>query len=70
METDINPSLKNGINIEAKKFNIIPDQNIDIQVESKNVKNSLKGSNNNIDIEMPKFNIEVNNEEKNQELKY
>ena len=68
METDINPSLKNGINIEAKKFNIIPDQNIDIQVESKNVKNSLKGSNNNIDIEMPKFNIEVNNEEKNQEL--
>ena len=68
METDINPSLKNGINIEAKKFNILPDQNIDIQVESKNVKNSLKGSNNNIDIEMPKFNIEVNNEEKNQEL--
>ena len=68
METDINPSLKNGINIEAKKFNILPSQNIDIQVESKDVKNSLKGSNNNIDIEMPKFNIEVNNEEKNQEL--
>ena len=68
METDINPSLKNGINIEAKKFNILPSQNIDIQVESKDVKNSLKGSNNNIDIEMPKFNIEVNNKEKNQEL--
>ena len=68
IETGINPSLKNGINIDTKDINILSDQNLEIKVENQDNKDSLKASNNNINIEMPKFDIEVNKNENINEI--
>ena len=69
IETGLNPSLKNGINIDTKNLNILSEQNLEIKVDNQEIKNSLKASNNNINIEMPKLDLEVNkNNEINPEI--
>ena len=68
IEAGINPPLINGINIDTKNINILSDQNLEIKTDNHDIKNSLKASNNNINIEMPKFDFEINKNENINEI--
>ena len=61
--TGIIPSNKE-VNLEAKKFNLVSDQNIDIKVGNKEVINSINNFNTNTEINVPKLNVETDNNQK------
>ena len=68
LETGINPSFKNEINLDTKNLNPLSDQNLEIKVENQDNINSPKASDNNFNIELPKIDIEVNQNEANNEI--
>ena len=61
--TGIIPANKE-VNLEAKKFNLLPEQNIDIKVGNNEVINSINNLNANTEINVPKINVETENNQK------
>ena len=67
IQTGIIPSSKNDkqVNLEIKKYDLLTDQNIEVQMPSVNIKNQPEEVKNSINLNLPEINLNVDG--KNQE---
>ena len=65
--TGIIPSKKE-VNLEAKKYNLLDNQNIDIKVGKNEVINSLNNLNTNNEINVPKLTVETENNQQSMNI--
>ena len=65
--TGIIPSKKE-VNLEAKKYNLLDNQNIDIKVGKNEVINSLNNLNTNTEINVPKLTVETENNQQSMNI--